>query len=295
MARVGFDIDGVLYPFEVEFHRYAFKDSQFDGCDCLPVSTWNFYEEWGYDKDWFIDTCNRGVTDGVLFWQGEPYSDAIEQVQRVYDAGHKVVFITSRNYGGGLASERATRFWLRKHLRADFELHLTQDKTTVQVDYFIDDNIDHYEAMRGVCDSFLCLRPWNEHYFAGRSGSLKEFVGYVLDREHPSITPDEAANWVSLGRKPETQECWTCERNDVLYRFAEELEKATGDGSKKRQAGEKPPWYRDDSHEGAIFSHLMKWKRGELVDPDSGAHPLVHAAWRCLAIACSESGNHPDA
>lgn len=86
---------------------------------------------------------------------------------------------------------------------------------------------------------------------------------------------------------------WGAERTDVLLRFLAELSKATGDGSKKRQSGEKPPWYADDSHEGAIFSHLTKWKRGEKVDPDSGAHPLVHAAWRCLAIACRETGNIP--
>ena len=96
---------------------------------------------------------------------------------------------------------------------------------------------------------------------------------------------------------PNCDECygtdWAKERADVLARFNEELAKATGDGSRKRQSGEKPPWYQDDAHEGAIFSHLTKWKRGELVDPDSGAHPLVHAAWRCLAIACRESGNIP--
>jgi len=86
---------------------------------------------------------------------------------------------------------------------------------------------------------------------------------------------------------------WAEERQDVLDRFYSELWKATGDGSKKRQSGEKPPWYNDDSHEAAIFSHITKWKRGELVDPDSGAHPLVHAAWRCLAIACTETGNVP--
>jgi hypothetical protein len=88
---------------------------------------------------------------------------------------------------------------------------------------------------------------------------------------------------------------WFAERQDVLNRFSEELTKVTGDGSKKRQAGEKPPWYYDDSHEGAIFSHITKWKRGEMSDADSGAHPLVHAAWRCLAIACQESGNYPGA
>jgi hypothetical protein len=95
---------------------------------------------------------------------------------------------------------------------------------------------------------------------------------------------------------PNCDECrspWSDERADVLNRFTEELAKATGDGSKKRQAGAKPPWYEDDSHEGAVFSHITKWKRGELVDPDSGAHPLTHAAWRLLAIACRESGNVP--
>lgn len=88
---------------------------------------------------------------------------------------------------------------------------------------------------------------------------------------------------------------WADEREDVIRRFSEELRKATGDGSKKRQAGEKPPWYRDGSHFGAVFSHITKYLRGERVDPDSGAHPLVHAAWRLLAIACSENGNNPDA
>lgn len=88
---------------------------------------------------------------------------------------------------------------------------------------------------------------------------------------------------------------WQKEREDVLQRFGDELRKATGDGSKKRQSGSKPPWYLDEEHEGSAFSHITKWKRGELVDPDSGAHPLVHAAWRLLAIACTENGNNPDA
>jgi hypothetical protein len=86
---------------------------------------------------------------------------------------------------------------------------------------------------------------------------------------------------------------WEAERRDVLTRFNRELAKATGDGSKKRQANVKPPWYEDPDHERALFSHLTKWKAGELVDPDSGAHPLVHAAWRLLAIACRETGNVP--
>lgn len=86
---------------------------------------------------------------------------------------------------------------------------------------------------------------------------------------------------------------WADERADVLRRFTEELAKATGDGSKKRQSGVKPPWFEDDSHQGAVFSHYTKWLRGETADSDSGCHPLVHAAWRLLAIACKETRNYP--
>lgn len=92
-----------------------------------------------------------------------------------------------------------------------------------------------------------------------------------------------------------TPEDWANERADVLARFVVELTKATGDGSKKRQAGTKPPWYADMSHEAAMHRHLERYALGETQDPDSGAHPLVHAAWRALAIACSETGNYPGA
>ncbi|MGH8899505.1 MAG: dATP/dGTP diphosphohydrolase domain-containing protein [Egibacteraceae bacterium] len=78
------------------------------------------------------------------------------------------------------------------------------------------------------------------------------------------------------------------EQKIVLDTFGRMLAAATGDGGKKRARGEKPPWWRDPSHEAAIFSHLSRWKHGEKRDPDSGAHPLVHLAWRALAVAWVE-------
>ena len=79
------------------------------------------------------------------------------------------------------------------------------------------------------------------------------------------------------------------EQKDIINTFADMLWNATKDGGVKRAAGEKPSWKVDPSHEAAIFSHLSKWKHGELVDKDSGAHPLVHLAWRALAIAWQET------
>lgn len=79
------------------------------------------------------------------------------------------------------------------------------------------------------------------------------------------------------------------EQDVIAAEFNKMLRSCTKDGGKKRLAGEKLPWWCDPTHEAAIFSHLNKWKHGELVDADSGAHPLVHLAWRALAIAYQET------
>lgn len=81
----------------------------------------------------------------------------------------------------------------------------------------------------------------------------------------------------------------TREQQEVLQEFITMLAATSKDGGKKRAAGLKPSWKVDGSHEAAIFSHLNKWKHGEKVDPESGQHPLVHLAWRALAIAWQET------
>ena len=86
------------------------------------------------------------------------------------------------------------------------------------------------------------------------------------------------------------------EQDLVLDVFVELLRDATKDGGRKRAAGLKPPWWVDPSHKAAMWRHLDRWRDREMHDADSGAHPLVHVAWRALAIAYQETYGtiHPD-
>ena len=79
------------------------------------------------------------------------------------------------------------------------------------------------------------------------------------------------------------------EQDVVLEVFAELLRTATADGGRKRAAGTKPPWWVDPSHRAAMWRHIDRWRNREMRDKDSGAHPLVHAAWRALAVAYQET------
>ena len=85
----------------------------------------------------------------------------------------------------------------------------------------------------------------------------------------------------------------TPEQAELLTLFMGMLNEVSKDGGRKRSAGTKPSW-KVDTHERQIFSHLYKWKKGEKSDPHSGQHPLVHMAWRALAIAWQESHWTPD-
>ena len=67
------------------------------------------------------------------------------------------------------------------------------------------------------------------------------------------------------------------------------LKAVTDDGFRKRTLGTKAPWWQTTTHEAALFSHLSRWKHHENIDADSGAHPLVHVAWRALALAYQET------
>lgn len=80
----------------------------------------------------------------------------------------------------------------------------------------------------------------------------------------------------------------SAETDHILHTFNLLLAGPTGDGKNKRDAGLKEHWSIDSTHSGAALRHWERWFHGEHTDPDSGCHPLVHAAWRLLAVAYQE-------
>jgi hypothetical protein len=83
------------------------------------------------------------------------------------------------------------------------------------------------------------------------------------------------------------------EQDVLMHVFCVMLWAATRDGGKKREAGTKVPWWRDESHMAAVWSHFRKRELGQM-DENSGAHPYVHAAWRLLAEAYQETYGQVD-
>ena len=82
------------------------------------------------------------------------------------------------------------------------------------------------------------------------------------------------------------------EAAEIYREFTRLLAGPTNDGQNKRRTG-KPHWKVDPGHAEAMHRHLHRYDLGERVDPDSGVHPLVHVAWRALALAYQETHEVP--
>lgn len=78
------------------------------------------------------------------------------------------------------------------------------------------------------------------------------------------------------------------EQDELMKLFTDLLWTVTKDGANKRRVGAKVSWKIDPGHVPGLFSHLNEYFHSRLVDKDSGQHPLVHAAWRCLALALQD-------
>ena len=237
MARVGVDIDGVLYPFDEHLRDALVRGRYRANSQCPPATKWEFFTDWLMTRELFVDYCDMFTNKGKLFRHGAPYQGAAEQIDRLIKAGHEVILITNRNFGDEGVIQEATTAWLFENGFQYHELHFVKDKREIDVDYHIEDNTTNYEVMRGHgVNAWLLTQPWNENDLASfRVKSLGEYVDIVLAaeqekqdnpvlvteplREHPwrvlpEITPLPSAACVECGNDDPREgydECGDCQ------------------------------------------------------------------------------------
>lgn len=293
MARVGVDLDGVLYPFEDELRKYLGKPD-------LPAATqWDFYEEWGLTRGEFVELCEEALRDKHLFYKGFPYLGTIEQVDRLMAAGHEVVFITNRAFISVDECRKATESWLTNWWTDDrWELHLVADKTTVPVDYMIDDNEDNFMAMReaGV-NAFLCARPWNIYAKQGQRGTLEQYVDLVLACEsdshngHSTLDGNNEIRVTSAtgGQKGKKLARFGLIPPEALWQVAE----LYGKGAEKYDDWNWRKGYDWSLSIDALERHLSEFKRGNDYDAETGCHQLTAVVFHALTLL-TFAAEHPE-
>ena len=211
ITDVGIDMDGVVYPFMDAFKKYCTQEL---GMTEFPNPTkWDFYEDWGIDKEDFNSLLRCASTTHKLFASEYPMEHVAEGWQMLKDMGLRLHVITARPS----TAWSQTADWLHDHNLVPDHLHFTHDKTVLshvahKESAMIDDHVDYYLQLEksGVL-AVLQSQPWNEHYQGAiRARSLVDFatlVKSVNNRETTWVKPTinkmstyMSGNWYSPKR-----------------------------------------------------------------------------------------------
>ena len=178
--RIGFDCDGVFYNWHASLRQYLGLDM-----DRAPDPTeWYFEKQWGITKEELGRAAMEGVDAGVVLTWGEPLPGSRETLERVKALGHTVHIVTDRSAGSPGNAQAATVRWFHEYQLPYDSITFARDKTVANVDMFIDDRIENYDAMHmaGV-RVFLLDRPWNQQKdewpYRRRVHSLEEYGDFV--------------------------------------------------------------------------------------------------------------------
>lgn len=186
--RLGIDLDGVVADFNrgwVHLYNRQFGTSldpgEVDAWDGIPGLT--HFEDMGDFWRWSSDLDGR-----TLFWHLEPYPGAVEALHDLDRDGHQIVIITTKPR----FAVDDTRQWIAEHRLPVSEIHILEDKWTVDCDVYLDDGphiLPRLVARRP--DRVVCryVRPWN-HPVAGviDVNDFDQFCALVLRLESASTT-----------------------------------------------------------------------------------------------------------
>jgi uncharacterized HAD superfamily protein len=180
-VRIGIDIDDVLYPWADAAHKACRRAALFGPLADETPATWRPYEVYGVPAQRWFDVLEAA---GASLYQDDPIPGAVEAIDRLMIAGHTVHLVTARGgFNNGAKIRRWTVEWLDKHEIPFDSLTFSADKTVVNVDMFIDDNPDNYDALdRRGTPVWLVGAVHNGHAHNGRRvvASLAGFADMVL-------------------------------------------------------------------------------------------------------------------
>lgn len=298
MARVGIDLDGVVADF-VDSYRNHCRDTHSDSSATYPEPThWNFYrdKEWGSLSTSDFTACMRHYGHKI-FCDAKPYPGAEQALVRLADAGHTLVFITDRSVVKGAYG--ITVDWMTNKMpdvaEFDYELHITADKASVPVDYFIDDKPENLASMPSKVHIALCDRPWNQESKIRRM-TLDVFVDKVLEREemisHSSPTARYDQNEIRVVSPTGGAKGKKLARFDLIPpRAMVKVAEIYGRGAEKYDDWNWRKGYDWSLSLAALERHLNAFKAGESTHEDG--HHLASVVFHALALMTFEE-EHPE-
>jgi uncharacterized HAD superfamily protein len=156
--NIGFDIDGVLYPWQkaTEVYLKAFK-----GIAETYSEVWKNPDAF-MSKAFQKNLCSmEDICTRIL-----PEKDIIDMLWELTNKGHTIYYITSRPE----EVRTATEMYFQKHgFPQNENLIFTRDKAfyvkLLEIDTFIEDRWEYAEELKNITKVILVRQSWNENFW----------------------------------------------------------------------------------------------------------------------------------
>lgn len=180
ITDVGIDMDGVMYDFADAFRTYC--ENRMRVNYSLPEPKhWEFYEDWGLDKDTFYEWLTDATINDSLFYRGRAYDNTFAGWKKLRDMGLRIHILTHRH----IEAVGQTADWLQDHGFVPDSMHFGVDKTLLEaiaIDQAaaIDDYTKYYDQYEQVgVKAFLRTHEWNKKHHGRRVSDLLGFADAV--------------------------------------------------------------------------------------------------------------------
>ena len=171
MKRVGFDLDGVLYPWHRSIHRYCLEIGLTKTRDCYEF--WNGESKTISDEVWdilinYLPAYEDAIPDDYVLGFVNQYKNA------------EIYYITNRP----IKAQRVTQRWLEKNNfpQIDNLIFVKGDKTPtlrkLGIDIYYDDRIEIAEEAAKYCEAYLVTAPHNVKQKPERSCRIPALYSY---------------------------------------------------------------------------------------------------------------------
>lgn len=163
-SQWGIDLDGVCYDFVESVRSYLIGSHGFLRDELPETTSWNFYEDnWEMSYETYLEYVTMGVDEGHIFLDGDPIEGTFAALCSIKDMGGQVNIVTHRYQGKH--SVQNTVEWLQREGIPFDTLTFAKQKSIVNNDVFIEDNVDNFmDLERNGIRSFLIDRPWNRYH-----------------------------------------------------------------------------------------------------------------------------------
>lgn len=299
MARIGIDLDGCVYDFGRSVQHFLISRKGWLPEECPDPTTWHFFShQWGITVEQFLELCNEGVDEGIIFGHGEPTFGSVRSLRRLQEAGHTLHIITDRHFGQPGSSRKVTERWLATYDVPYDSLHFSADKTVVATDIFIEDRPDNFVDLEaeGV-RAYLMDRPWNRDMETPyRVHSWEEFTeaalvhaadvdsADVVDISSDAPAPGFASETRVVSETGGAKGQKDVQMSQIPVEFLRDLGRVFAFGASKYARFNFMRGYDWHLSYDAMLRHLTAFWAGEWLDPESGLPHLAHAAWHCSVL-----------